>query len=201
MNKTAIAKLIIVQPLADHDGAAIFAIEIITFEKQTGVLLNRVTIFPDLEEQIEEERSIDMNTLTCILRGESTQGYLNKQPISNIAPGLQSIIPLLTQELFTSTLECDLFWWNAMKSYPVLRAFYVQHNEDVDTNFELETVIDVRSFIGTKRISKLDDNDQVYSVLNRIAQRFMPPEKDVGFSPEAKANLEQFNKEHSDDSN
>ena len=172
---TPIAKLILCQPLADHDGAAIFAVEIITFEKQTGVLLKRVTIFPSLEEQLEEERSIDMLTLGRVIRAYTAQNYLNSAKGDAATPtGVNSIIPILTEELFKPHTECDLFWWNAAKSYPVLRAFYVQNNEDVDTNFEIDPVVDVRSFIGTKRISKLDDNDQVYTVLNWIAQRFMP---------------------------
>lgn len=171
---TPIAKLITCQPLADHDGAAIFAAEIITFERQTGILLKRTVIQPDLDAQIDVERSVDMGTLANVISGISLQHYLNSVQPSGVPTGIQAIIPILTQEIFGDNSDAMLFWWNSIRSYPVLRAFYLQNNDQVDTTFDLDPVIDVRSFIGTKKIGRLDDNEQVYTVLNWIAQRFMP---------------------------
>lgn len=192
MNKsvTPIAKLITCQPLADHDGAAIFAAEIITFEKQTGILLKRTVIQPDLDAQLEMERSVNMGTLANVIAGISAQNYLNTIQPSGVPTGIQAIIPVLTQEIFGDLSDAMLFWWNATKSYPVLRAFYVQNNDEVDTTFDLDPVIDVRSFIGTKKIGRLDDNEQVYTVLNWIAQRFMPDQL-IPLSPNAQVYVDR----------
>lgn len=171
---TPIAKLITCQSLADHDGGVVFAAEVISFEKQTGIVLKRVVIQPDIDAQLELERAIDSGTLANVIQGCTTQNYLNVAKPTGVPTGIQAIIPILEQEIFLEESDAMLFWWNASKSYPVLRAFYVQNNENVDTRFDLDPVIDVRSFIGTKRIASLDDNEQVYTVINWIAQRFMP---------------------------
>lgn len=186
MPSNNIAKLVIAQPLADHDGAAIFAFEILTFNLQSGVVLKRVMFAPDLEHQTEVlERDVGMAFLGKVLAGDTAQSYLPARRAElECVEDMELILSTLAQELFGSNLGADVYWWQAWKSYPVLRDFYVQNMEVLSRVWELPFVQDAGSFVGWT-IRGLNESVDIFELINEISQRIVSASLPETPTPEA----------------
>lgn len=185
-------KLIVVETLAAHDRAAIFACDVVAFNLHTGVMTNRLTVFPGIIEQTykaedDYEREIDIDYLPAVIRRITKQSYLHRQGGSSDHT-LAQIADLFQYQIWEA--DAKLFWWNCSKSYPAIRSFLSQHGR-IHGHEDLEEVIDVNSYIrkGKELIPpRLDDEDQMYQVINLIAQEHMPD----GDEPTGKKELVQL---------
>lgn len=176
-----LAKFITVQPLADHDGAAIFAFEVSTFNRRTGVLVNRVRIFPSLLEQVAQDengvpfRDMDEGYLQQVMLGQTSTQYLMQDNKFKEPTSVESAITFLVAELFNPVLEGqDTLWWESWRSYSVLRSFYQQF-ESLAPCAELHP-IDVQSLLRDRlSVSSLNFTEDVFTIFNLISQMDTSP--------------------------